>query len=124
MSANVTGLDKILRNLNSEIKNIEGVSLRGLILAAAFIRRDMDQTSPLIPIDTGNLRSSWMVAVIPGRIAIQLGFTADYAWYVHEMVGANFQRPGAGAKFFEAALKRNTDQIVSIIAREAGLKKK
>jgi len=40
------------------------------------------------------------------------------------MVGANFQRPGAGAKFFEAALKRNTDKIIDIVAREAGLKKK
>jgi hypothetical protein len=50
---------------------------------------------------------------------MRLGFTANYAWYVHENVGANFKRPEAGAKFFEAALKRNTDKILDIIKKEA-----
>ena len=37
--------------------------------------------------------------------AVVLGFSAYYAWYVHEMVGASFQKtPGAGAKFLEAAI--------------------
>jgi len=38
------------------------------------------------------------------------------------MVGANFQRPGAGAKFFEAALKRNQGKILEIIRQEARIK--
>jgi hypothetical protein len=77
--------------------------------------------------------------------AIVLGFTAHYAWYVHEMVGANFagpahkikytgsgkitpdtlkytRRAGAGAKFFESSLKRNSGKIIEIIKRDAGLR--
>jgi len=54
--------------------------------------------------------------------SVALGFSAYYAWYVHENVGANFQRPGAGAKYFEAALKRNRDKIVQIIRQEAKIK--
>jgi len=45
---------------------------------------------------------------------LMMGFSANYAMWVHEMLGANFRQPkkGArrgspGAKFFEASLKRN-----------------
>lgn len=124
MSTKIKGMDTVLKNLNSEIRKIEGASLKGLIQAAIIIRRDMDQTPPLLPVDTGNLRGSWTVETIRSgnSPAIRLGFTADYAWYVHEMVGANFQRPGAGAKFFEASLKNNQGKILDIIKREAGLR--
>lgn len=120
----IKGMDQVLKNLNSEIRKIEGASLKGLIQAAIIIRRDMDQTPPMIPIDTGNLRGSWTVETIRSvsSPAIRLGFTSYYAWFVHEMVGANFQRPGAGAKFFEAALKNNRDNILNAIRREAGLR--
>lgn len=123
MSSQLKGFDKVMRNLNKEIEKIEGASLKGLIRAAVVIRRDMDQTPPMIPIDTGNLRGSWTVETLRNSPpAIKLGFTSEYAWYVHEMVGANFQRPGAGAKFFEASLKNNRDEILRIVKEEAGLK--
>lgn len=117
----VTGVDKVLRNLNREIKQIEGLTMKGLIQSAVLIRRDMEQTSPKIPVDTGNLRASWFTDPhYQGQNpVVRLGFSANYAWFVHEMVGANFQRPGAGAKFLEAALKRNKDTILKTIAREA-----
>ncbi len=54
--------------------------------------------------------------------AVVLGFSAYYAWFVHEMVGANFKRPGSGAKFLEAAIKRNTDKIIKVIQEEAKFK--
>ncbi|MFA6336264.1 MAG: hypothetical protein WCX48_12085, partial [Bacteroidales bacterium] len=50
---------------------------------------------------------------------IILGFSANYALWVHEMVDAIFQRPGAGAKFLEAALKRNKNAILRAIADSA-----
>lgn len=33
--------------------------------------------------------------------SVIVGYTANYAIYVHEMVGANFKRPGSQAKFLE-----------------------
>lgn len=120
----VRGVDKVLRNLNREIKQIEGRTMKGLLRAAILVRRDMDRTEPLIPIDTGNLRASWFTdpQYMKGRPVVRLGFSANYAWYVHEMVGANFQRPGAGAKFFEAALKRNQGKMLDVIRQEASIK--
>jgi len=153
------GFDRVMKNLNKEIEGIKNRSLKGLIRAAILIRRDMEHTSPKIPIDTGNLRASFYTVTSKGRItsggtpafkgeqanklsashsneigrasnlvratgepSVALGFTAFYAFYVHEMVGANFGRPGSGAKFFESALKRNHDKIVKVIREEVKLK--
>lgn len=52
------GLDAVIANLNREVSKIKGRSLKGLIRAAIVVRRDMDKTPPLIPIDIGNLRGS------------------------------------------------------------------
>jgi len=119
--AKLKGMDNVLRNLNKEIEKMGGSSGKGLIKSAALLRRSMDTESPLIPVDLGNLRVSWFTDLRKhsNGYEMRLGFTANYAWYVHENVGANFKRPGAGAKFFEAALKRNTDKILDIIKKEA-----
>jgi hypothetical protein len=117
----IKGTDIVLRNLQREIQNIENRSLDGLIEAANMIRRDMDKTPPLIPVDLGNLRASWSVTPL-GKLAIIVGFSANYAVFVHENVGAHFNRPGSGAKFFEASLKRNKNNILKIIQRKARIK--
>jgi hypothetical protein len=52
-----------------------------------------------------------------------MGFSANYATFVHENVGANFQRPGAGAKFFESAIKNHEGEILGVIKKEAKTKK-
>jgi len=49
------GLDKILKNLNKEIRGIKGSTQHGLTRAALLVKsRALKQT----PIDTGNLRAS------------------------------------------------------------------
>lgn len=56
------------------------------------------------------------------------GFTAYYSAIVHEMVNSpgrspiNWTRLGSGPKFFEAALKRNSN-IISTIAKQMKLPK-
>ena len=162
MSVKLRGIDKVIRNLNKNIQEIKGVSLKGLIRAGIIIRRDMDQTSPTIPVNFGNLRASWSMitsnsTVVEGSSpmftgdaaallaslhqseaaiaaskarslskgvhpVVVFGFSAFYTWFVHESVDDNFQRPGSGAKFFEASLNRNRDKVLSVIKREAGLK--
>lgn len=53
---------------------------------------------------------------------VMLGYTANYGGFVHEMIGANFKRPGAGPKWFEAAVKRNIPKIVQIVKDNAQIK--
>lgn len=174
----IKGMDIVLANLNREIVKIKRKSTKGLIESAILIRRAMDKTSPLIPVDIGNLRASWFVisgtkvekgggAAFKGKKAGQLatghasimsqytsiasaipmpvvimGFSANYAMFVHEMVDANFtgdqskikrtkggkatqstkkytRRVGAGSKFLQSALFNNQREILSIIARNA-----
>ena len=85
----------------------------------------MDKKPPLIPVDTGNLRASWFTEPLEHfrYPAILMGFTAYYAFFVHENYGANFKRPDAGAGFFSAAMKNNKREILEAIAKEAKIKK-
>lgn len=117
----IRGVDTVLRNLNNEIKKIKNRSMEGLIEAVIELERDMDITSPTVPVEFGNLRGSFFREPFYtfGQPAVRFGFNASYAWWVHENVGANFKRPGSGAKFLEAALKRNEDKILKIIQEYA-----
>ena len=155
-------LQKVMKNLNKEIEQIRGRTMRGLIRATVPIRRTMDTESPKIPVDTSNLRHSWFVTTSKGKVAegkspafegesatemasehssvlsemggtaqatgsdnkplVIMGFSANYALPVHEQVGANYQRPGAGAKFFQHSLTRNRKKILKTIQEEARIK--
>lgn len=48
--------------------------------------------------------------------SVIVGYTANYAIYVHENVGAHFQRPGAQAKFLEEPLRKNKKKYVRIVS--------
>lgn len=153
----------LMRNLNREIEGIKARSMKGLIMAAAYIRNDTEKTAPLTPVDLGNLRVSWFVVTatdIPvgkgssqfkgakaGILAtehamtvtegqsimasqssgkkkfLMMGYSANYALWVHENIGANFKRPNAGPKWLEASIKRNQVKIVQIIKDNAQIKK-
>lgn len=121
MSAQLKGIEKTVHNLNKEINKIRGRNRKGLLRAAIYLRRRMDEISPMIPVDTGNLRSSWFTEPFGSKDlpAVRLGFTAEYAWFVHENIGANFRRPGSGAKFLQARLEQDRKQTLNIIASEA-----
>lgn len=135
----IQGLDTVMSNLNKEIEKIQGASIKGIREAIKLIHDDMDKTPPLIPEDTGALKKSWKTQPIrmPGIKGVLFGFFAEYALWVHEMIGADFKstrkrygpgegkgrvytpRPGAGAKFFESSIKRNKDKILDIIRQNA-----
>ena len=121
------GIDTVTAGLTSRLAQMKGYSAMGLNEAVAFLREDMNKTPPLVPIGKsrkgytgGNLQASWTQKAIllkgkdPGII---FGFQADYAFWVHENVGANvnWSRPGSGPKFMQAALNRNTRKILQII---------
>lgn len=52
------------------------------------------------------------------KIFVVFGYGAGYAVYVHENIGAAFQKEGADAKWFETHIKRSTPQILQIIRTE------
>lgn len=122
----IKGFDKVLSNLNRELRNIEERTMKGLLKAAVHIRRDMRHTPPLIPYKTGNLESSWHVDPFPlaqGPVIV-MGFSANYALYVHERLDPDIDwtRKNSGPKFFEYAVKRNTKKVLEIIGNEAKIK--
>jgi hypothetical protein len=55
----------------------------------------------------------------PTRKFLMMGYSANYAGYVHEFVNAKFQErsPAAGAKWFQAHVNSNTQKIFQIIAQ-------
>lgn len=154
----VKGINKVMRNLNRELKLIEGRTVSSLVKAAILIQRDMELTPPLTPVDYGNLRSSFFIASIAelvapgkyigpqaeklnsfsssivsnysqkarasrkGKYNVYFGFSAYYAARVHERSGAKFKRPGSGAFFFEASIKRNTPIILEMVRNEAKIR--
>jgi hypothetical protein len=50
------------------------------------------------------------------------GYSANYALWVHEMLGAKFQRKRAGAKWFEIAIKSKQDEIIKIVKNNAEIR--
>lgn len=110
------GMDHLFKNLSSSRKQVEQKAVEGLMKAGVFVRSEgMRET----PEDTGVLVGSWYGPVSKDHPTmgpvVEIGLTEDYAPPVHEMVGANFKKPGSKAKFLEDPLKRNTGKITEFI---------
>jgi len=136
MTKGLKGLDEVLANLNKAINGISINGQAGLIEAGALVRREGQKQTP---VDTANLVNSWYGPTIfshPEGVVAEIGLTAAYAPFVHEMTGANFTAPRpsavskarkkggkskAKAKFLEDPLKENEKRILSIIARKTKL---
>ena len=142
MTARVTGLQDVLSNLNREINNIEGDIHTGLVKAGIFIKAEAVN---MTPVDYGVLRNSAFRQTQrhANGSALRVGFTAEYAPYVHEMPGTLRGQPrshfgrtrngvefgggsgtgnywdGGEPKFLEKAVKNNYSEILQIIRRNA-----
>ena len=60
-------LELVMKNLNKHIVEVKKRTLNGLIKGVIIVRRDMEHVSPKIPVDTGNLRSSFFVVTSKGN---------------------------------------------------------
>lgn len=72
----------------------------------------------LCPFETGALRGSGHVPephVAEGMILADIGYSQNYAWWVHELIG-NYHKPPTQAKYLEvplmAALPRLTEDVI------------
>ena len=122
------GVDAVITKLNRQIGMMENASIMGLYEAVEFIHAETERTPPLTPVDTGNLRSSWRTVLFRSkarkRSYIVFGYSANYALYVHEMLGMiKWTRPNSGNKWFEIAIKRNLTRIQAIITNNVKRRK-
>lgn len=118
----ITGMSNVLRNLNREMGKIKIRGVKGMLVAADIVRKDMDKTPPLIPVDTGRLRKSWYAKATHGiNPVVEMGFEANYALFVHE-IPKKYKRPGSGNKFFQASVSRNMDEMIFTVAALAKIK--
>lgn len=145
------GLSTVLNNLNREVGEIEKNAKRGMFNAARLVRQSTETKEPKVPVDTSNLRNSWTQAIVPQpdptKIRLRFGYTAAYAFFVHEkvdgiggdgggdagalaatgsgafgggFVNPNWKRPGSGPKWFQVAINREKDAMVKELAAAAG----
>lgn len=125
----IEGVQNITDNLNREVSQIEGASMKGLMKAGLRIQRGSQQ---LTPVATGNLKASAYTRSASDFVAlesgadnagrpsggvppdtVEVGYSAAYAAAVHEDLEA-YHRNGQ-AKFLESSLSRNRDQILKDI---------
>lgn len=121
----VKGFDTVMRNLKKEISNIEGKTLKGVLKAALFVKGESQEITPVSPKGAAQLFGSAFTDVevqSQGPVS-RVGYTQEYAAFVHEMPATNnFTKPDTGPKFLEKAVKNNIPTIVKIIAKEARVK--
>lgn len=117
MARSVTGLREVLGNLERRISDIEGATMGGLMDAGLQVQR-VSQTRT--PVDTGNLKgSAFTRRAMGGSPAVEVGYTAAYAVFVHEDMEA--RHLSGQSKFLESALRDNEDDIVRIIQSRASV---
>jgi len=110
----VQGVDKVIRNLDREIRRIKGRSVGGLVEAGLHIIAD---AIPRTPRETGNLRGSANVMLVDvQRPAVAVFYQASYAVPVHEI--PNEYKEGDW-KFLEGAVHANAGEILQIVRNSA-----
>lgn len=58
------GIENVMKGLNKELKRMKGeITSKGFIRVAMLIRNTTENRYPITPVDTGNLRASWFVAI-------------------------------------------------------------
>jgi hypothetical protein len=91
----IDGAQDVIRHLEKYMVSYKLGGLTSLKRIMMMLREAMDNEEPKIPVDTGNLRSSWFTTFVKSGpvVGVVFGFRANYSLYVHEMIGADFTSP-------------------------------
>lgn len=141
------GIDEVIKNLNKEIKGIEGRTKIGMAKVGLFVENKSMKECPVVTSNLKNSHYSEPFNTAKGP-AVEIGYTASYAPFVHEnpkagavdlerkakMYKAPINPSGKRStqavfstvgkwKFLEDPLKKNTRRILAIIKQNAKLKK-
>ncbi len=135
----IKGVQEVIRKLKENHEKIGKGIERGLLKAALRLQRE---SAKLVPVDTGNLKTSIFTRKVKGEgytTVMRVGYTANYALYVHELVEMKLQgqlRPAregkyrghywdpqgrAQAKFLEEPARRLAPELRKDITSEAKL---
>ncbi len=110
------GMSDFLKNLNNTVGIIKTAGAKGLASAAIVVK---GESMKICPVDKGLLINSAYTNPMTEKgtlLSVELGYSQDYAPYVHEMpANTNWQKPGAENKFLEKALLRNEKKVNSLI---------
>lgn len=122
MGVKVKGVKQVARKVNRAIDNTQDRKVVRALTSAMIIGGS--QAAIYTPIDTSYLiNSQFREIVINGtRITGRVGYTANYAAYVHDpSVPQNFRRSTAQKEFLTRGFEDERELIDRTIAREMSL---
>lgn len=122
MSIKVRGVKQSKANLNRIIDDIHGRKVVRAIQSALIIGGS--QAALYTPIDTSTLLNSQFrdITVNGNRVTGRVGYSANYAVYVHDPnVPQTFRRATARKEFLTKGFEDTRRQIDAVIAKEMSL---
>ena len=83
------GLNRVMSNLSRSVSKIEGATVGGLLAGGLIIQGEAQRR---VPVHYGKLRASAYTRKSPKRKeAVEVGFSAAYALWVHENLQAKLR---------------------------------
>lgn len=122
MGVKVRGIQQARRNLDALIGDIQGRKAVRALQSALII--GSSQAALYTPIDTSTLINSQYreLSVNGSRLTGRVGYSANYAVYVHDPnIPQNFRRPTAQKEFLNKGFEDSREAITAAIAKEMAL---
>ncbi|QBC02198.1 HK97 gp10 family phage protein [Enterobacter cloacae] len=122
MGVKVKGISQAKKNLNALVGDIQGRKVVRAMQSALIIGGS--QAALYTPIDTSTLINSQFreITVNGNRVTGRVGYSANYAAYVHDPnVPQNFRRATARKEFLTKGFEDTQRQIDAVIAKEMSL---
>ena len=113
----VTVTSDIIQKTNKEIGRIKGRTLSGVLKAGLYVK---GESLKVVPWRTGNLAGSAYTEAretIVGPVC-EIGYTASYAPFVHEIKRVHYTKAGTSWKYLEIPLNSSQKIILDIIRSE------
>ncbi|WP_411194755.1 HK97 gp10 family phage protein [Raoultella planticola] len=122
MGAKVRGIRQAKSNLDRIIKDVRGRKVVRALQSAMLI--GSAQAALYTPIDTSTLINSQFREITANgvRVTGRVGYTANYAVFVHDPeVKQTFRRTSAQKEFLTKGFEDTRDQIDAVVKKELSL---
>lgn len=110
------GTEEMIRRLKKEGKILAQDFAKNVKKAGLYLQRESQK---IVPVDLGNLKGSAFTRWVAGKgwsITVVVGYTANYAIYVHEDLNAR-HKPGKVAKYLERPLREKRMRLLEIMEK-------